>query len=147
MGVAMVTLPPDQEIARALDSKLLPAEPLWVPLNVTIPANSALNQQSFNLNLDYDILVYALGISSEGAFSFLLNDSGASVKYMTAQVNNTSLVSAAGIGPVFPLYRPWWIGSKNNLLCDFTNLTAEENVIQIVLCAWKSQPQAGGANN
>lgn len=138
-----LSLPPDVQVAMALGSKYYAAEPLFAPLNVSIPLNAALNNQDFDLNLDYDIYVYAIAMSSTGAFSFMLRDSGASVQYMTAQLNNTTIVAPTGIGPVFPLYRPWKIPMRNNLIADFTNLTGATNAVQLVLCAWKSRPQAG----
>jgi len=133
------------DVARSLTQKFFPAEPFWVPLTVVIPAviGSVLNGQIFNLRQNFDLNVYGIGIASTGVFDFMLRDSTGSVNYMTAQLRSTTITSAAGIGPWFPLYRPWKVKAGTDITADFTNQIAGENTVQIVLLCWKSVPQAG----
>jgi len=132
-------------VADALTQKFFPAEPFFVPLTVVVPAviGSVLNGQIFNLRQNFDLNVYGVGIASTGLFDFMLRDSTGSVNYMTAPLRSTTITSAAGIGPWFPLYRPWKIKAGTDIIADFTNQIAGANTVQLVLLCWKSVPQAG----
>lgn len=136
-----------QSVVQALGSKLFCAEPWFHSLNAVIPAviGTQLNGQDFNVRLNFDLYIYGIGIASTGIFSFQLQDVSGGVLYSNAPVRSDSIVAgAAAVGlPFFPLYRPWQLKAKSDLLCNFTNAIAGANTVQVTLCCFKGQSQAG----
>lgn len=141
-------MPPTQEqymqgVLQALGSKLFSAELWFQVLNVVIGAGIGTQSagQDFNVRLNFDIFVYAIGIASTGIFDFQFQDVSGGVLYSNAPIRSSALIGTSA--PYFLLYRPWQIQAKSDILCNLVNQIAGANTVQITLAAFKGEPQAG----
>lgn len=132
-----------QALVQAFGSKLFSAEPWFQVVNATIGAGIAtqLNGVDLNIRLNYDIFVTALGITSTGIFDFQFQDVSGGVLYSNAPVRSSSLIGTAN--PYYLFYRPWTIPAKSDISLNLVNQIAGANTVQLVLIAFKGEPQAG----
>jgi hypothetical protein len=120
-------------------SFFLPAEPLIFPFNFTLTASQVLNNQAFDLKLNYDYYVYGIGLGSTGLFSFGLRATGGGVFFTATNVRSDTLWSANQ--KVLMLRRPFKILAGGSLTVDLVDLSAAGNTGQIVLLGWKAASQ------